>query len=120
MEKLEKFYINKREHNDIVILELNGYLDAHTSPIFEKELESIIENKIYKIIINFKNLDYISSAGLGVFMGYIENVRNNNGDIKLTEMNSKVFSVFDLLGFPALFDIDITEIDSIKRFENKN
>ena len=52
-----------------------------------------------------QNLDYISSAGLGVFMGFIEEIREKGGDIKLSNLSTKVFKVFDLLGFPALFEI---------------
>jgi anti-sigma B factor antagonist len=54
-------------------------------------------------------LTYISSAGLGVFMGFIEEVRQNDGDIKLSNMSAKIFRVFDLLGFPALYEILDTE-----------
>jgi anti-sigma B factor antagonist len=41
------------------------------------------------IIVNFKDLDYISSAGLGVFMVFIEEIRSGGGDIKLVEMKPK-------------------------------
>jgi len=68
--------------------------------------------------VNCQQLDYIASAGLGVFMAYIEDVRSLGGDIKLTNMNSKVYNVFDLLGFPTLYDILEEESDAIKKFEN--
>ena len=76
-------------------------LDAHTAP----ELESAIANAIEvsaSPVVNFNDLEYISSAGLGVFMVFIEEVRATGGDIKLTAMKQKVFTVFDLLGFPML------------------
>jgi anti-sigma B factor antagonist len=45
------------------------------------------------------------SAGLGVFMSFIEEIRAAGGDIKICGLAPKVFQVFDILGFPALFDI---------------
>jgi len=72
------------------------------------------------IIVNFKELDYIASAGLGVFMAYIEDVRSIGGDIKLTNMNDKVYNVFDLLGFPTLYDIFENEQLAIEKFQNDN
>jgi anti-sigma B factor antagonist len=49
-------------------------------------------------------------------MAYIENIRNNNGDIKLTNMNEKVFNIFDLLGFPLLYEIFKTEEEAVTKF----
>jgi anti-sigma B factor antagonist len=67
-------------------------------------------------VVNCKDLSYISSAGLGVFMAYIEDVRKNKGDIKLSNMSPKVFNVFDLLGFPLLYEITKEEQEAVKKF----
>ena len=93
------------------VLELKGELDAHTSPKLEEELQRLIREQRHNIIVNCKELDYIASAGLGVFMAYIEDVRDKGGDIKLTNMKDRVYNVFDLLGFPSLYDIlgDVSE-----------
>ena len=77
------------------VLELKGELDAHTSPKLEQELQRLIREQRHRIIVNCKELDYIASAGLGVFMAYIEEVREKGGDIKLTNMSDRVFNVFD-------------------------
>ncbi|MGD8307246.1 MAG: STAS domain-containing protein, partial [Ignavibacteria bacterium] len=90
---------------DISVINLVGYLDAHTAPTLENNFTELIDESKFKIVVNFKDLAYISSAGLGVFMAYIEKIRNNGGDIKLTSMNDKVFNIFDLLGFPLLYEI---------------
>src|SRR5690606_39224945 len=97
-------------------MKLNGFLDAHTAPILENAVQSAITENNFKIIMNFEKLDYISSAGLGVFMSFIEEIRSNNGDIKMTGMNDKVFSVFDLLGFPMLFDISPNTDELMTKF----
>ncbi|RKY86703.1 anti-sigma factor antagonist, partial [candidate division KSB1 bacterium] len=54
--------------------------------------------------------------GLGVFMGFIEEIRNNKGDIKLSNMTDKVFRIFDLLGFPSLYEIFQDEQEAIEKF----
>lgn len=111
------FNISRESINDIEIIKLAGYLDAHTAPFLEQEIEKSLKNQKYKIIVDFGELDYISSAGLGVFMAFIEDVRQNQGDIKLTNMKEKVFAVFDLLGFPLLFDILKTSDEAISKFK---
>ena len=88
---MEEFNIIEKNNNDVVILYLEGFLDAHTSVELEKSFERLISESKYKIIVNFEKLSYISSAGLGVFMAYIEAIRNNSGDIKLCKRAKEKF-----------------------------
>src|SRR5699024_9171730 len=114
---MKNFSINHRRAATYDVLELSGELDAHTASQLENTLKRLINQKQHHIIVNCKELDYIASAGLGVFMAYIEDVRAQGGDIKLTDMNPKVYDVFDLLGFPALYDIVQHEEEAIQKFE---
>ena len=116
MNEKNKFSTLKKSIGDIEIIYLNGFLDAHTASELENVIEQSINEKGYKILVNFENLEYISSAGLGVFMSFIEEIRDKGGDIKMTRMNDKVFSIFDLLGFPMLFDIHKDEDFIISKF----
>jgi anti-sigma B factor antagonist len=115
---MSNFKINMRESTNINVLDLKGYLDAHTAPELEKAFQDLLEGKKYNIVVNCRDLTYISSAGLGVFMAYIEDVRKNNGDIKLSNMSPKVYNVFDLLGFPLLYDITKDEAEAIEKFSS--
>lgn len=113
---MEMFEVGRTDDGNISILYIRGYLDAHTAPKLEQELQQLIDEQKYKIIVNFKELTYISSAGLGVFMGFIESVRENKGDIKLSSMSPKIFRVFDLLGFPTLYDILDSDTEALQKF----
>jgi anti-sigma B factor antagonist len=114
----EEFSIKEKHIGDVSVLYLEGFLDAHTSGTLENSFEKLIIEKISKIIVNFEKLTYISSAGLGVFMAYIETMRNNKGDIKLCNMNDKIFNIFDMLGFPVLFEIFKNEEKALNKFQN--
>lgn len=117
---MAEFSTSVTDKGDVSIIYLKGYLDAHTTPVLENAFVNLIDQNRYLITVNFKDLAYISSAGLGVFMAFIEKVRDNNGDIKLTDMSSKVYNIFDLLGFPLLYEIFGTEDEAINKFkENK-
>jgi anti-sigma B factor antagonist len=116
---MSDFKIAQRETQSINVLELKGYLDAHTAPKLEEAFQQLLNTKRFKIVVNCKDLSYISSAGLGVFMAYIEDVRKNAGDIKLTNMSAKVYNVFDLLGFPLLYEIFKDEGEAVKKFFDK-
>ncbi len=108
------------DKGDISVIIVSGYLDAHTAPTLENNFTDLIDQNKFKIVVNFQDLAYISSAGLGVFMAYIEKIRDNSGDIKLTNMNDKVYNIFDLLGFPLLYEIFKTEDEALKKFNESN
>ena len=110
------FDVSRNDYDQISVLYLSGFLDAHTAPKFEDGLQSLIKEDRIKIIVNMKDLDYISSAGLGVFMGFIEEIRDKGGDIKLSNLSQKVYKVFDLLGFPALYEIYNDEVEAKDKY----
>ena len=113
---MTEFSIRSERSGDIAVVYLHGYLDAHTASQFETALGEIINGGVVKIIVDFSELEYISSAGLGVFMVFIEQVRADGGDIKLAAMQARVFTVFDLLGFPMLFEIFEKQDEALQRF----
>jgi anti-sigma B factor antagonist len=115
---MSEFKIGVRENASVNILDLKGYLDAHTASDLEGAFQKLLDAKKFDIVVNCRDLTYISSAGLGVFMAFIEDVRKNKGDIKLTNMSPKVYNVFDLLGFPLLYDITKDEQEAITKFSS--
>lgn len=102
---------------EITKVTVQGFLDAHTVPEMEKVIQDLIHDGKYKIIVDFKELSYISSAGLGVFMSVIGDVKSNDGDIVLMEMPPKIYKVFDLLGFTEIFTIVDNEEKAIHAFD---
>jgi len=110
------FNVSSRTDGDINLIYVNGYLDAHTAPELENEFNKLIKKKQFKVVVNFGNLNYISSAGLGVFMAYVETMRENDGDIKFSNLKDDVYSIFDLLGFPVLYEFFKEEKEAIKKF----
>jgi anti-sigma B factor antagonist len=95
------------------VLEPTGFINAHTVKQFESELEGIIGEGRYNILINCRSLNYISSAGLGAIMGQIETVRENGGDIVLSNLQENVFLIFDTLGFTQLYRVFPQEQDAL-------
>jgi len=116
---MEKFEVFRKDVENVRILNIQGFLDAHTAPNFETELQKLINENSFNIIVNLDGLQYISSAGLGVFMGVIEDIRNNGGDLKICCAAPKVFKVFDLLGFPSLYEFYDSEDQAVSKFTDK-
>lgn len=108
--------LHTEQKGNVVILFPTGHINAHTVNEFEKKLESIILEKNYNVLLNCSNLDYISSAGLGAIMGVIEEIRDNSGDLKMSNMSESVYNIFDILGFTELYQIFKTQEEAIKTF----
>jgi len=114
------FSVSKSMQGDVSVVSVEGFVDAHTAPEFEQQIQEEIEAGRNRIVVDCSQLTYISSAGLGVFMGFIEEARDNGGDIKICGIIPKVRQVFDLLGFDAIFDIVDDLPAAIERFDSGN
>ncbi len=99
------FAISTTHQNNITIITLDGFVDAHTAPQFESVIQTELEAGNVRIIVDCSKLNYISSAGLGVFMSFIEEVRDLGGDIKISGLVPKVRHTFEILGFHDLFEM---------------
>jgi anti-anti-sigma factor len=84
---------------DLTVLSLRGSIDTLTAPQFEKNLLSVLENRSSRLILDLKDVDYISSAGWGLLVMRIKEMRAQKGDLVLSGMRDEVREVFDLLEF---------------------
>jgi len=80
-------------------IKVGGYIDTTTSAEVERALDGLVRNGDYNIIIELGNVDYISSAGWGIFISEIKGIRERGGDLKLANMIPDVYEVFELLEF---------------------
>jgi anti-sigma B factor antagonist len=110
------FVVHPSSEGDLTVLGLEGFLDAHTAPEFERAVQAQIDAGRVRLIVDGSELKYISSAGLGVFMSFIEEVRERGGDIKICGLLPKVRQVFDILGFHAIYDMLDTREAAVRRF----
>ena len=95
---------------------LQGRLDSNTSQSFEKRLLDTISDGIKNVIIDFKDLDYISSAGLRVILKATKTLKREDGKIMLCSMQDYVKEVFEIAGFDSFLPIVATMDDALKSF----
>jgi anti-sigma B factor antagonist len=90
------------ESQDVALLHLEGYIDANTSPVLLRALSRLIEDRHYKIICLLEKVNYVSSAGWGVFIGEITRLRHAGGDLKLVALGADVEEVYRALEFNVI------------------
>ncbi len=89
----------------VALVDVKGYLDAHTFEQLDKALGDLFKSKVFRIVVKLDELDYISSAGAGVFIGVFGRAQENQGDIVILKPSPNVREVFDLLGLSQIFKI---------------
>jgi anti-sigma B factor antagonist len=102
--------------NDIIIYRLNGQLDRNTSQKFEQKLFQAISVGSKNMVIDFKDLDYISSAGIRVILKATKDIKLKDGRIMLCSMQDYVKEVFEVSGVASLLPIVATMDDALKSF----
>jgi anti-sigma B factor antagonist len=78
---------------------VDGVIDTLTAGELEEVIDSLLKRQRYRIVVDLAGVDYISSAGWGIFISHIKDVRANGGDIKLSGMVPDVYEIFQLLEF---------------------
>jgi anti-sigma B factor antagonist len=118
---MKSFYIRSKVlENDTAVIYPRGHLDAHNVERFEKEILKLKENNNFNIVVNCKDLNYISSAGMGIIMGYLDEIREKGGDIKLCSVNERVYDIFDLVGFTGIYDFLEDEKAAVDKFSDSH
>ncbi len=90
------------QNKNITLLSVKGQIDTLTAPEFAKKLLSVLVNRKVKLIIDLNGVDYIGSAGWGVFISEIKQIREQDGDLVLAGMNSDVLEVYHSLEFGSI------------------
>lgn len=86
------------KHGDNLVVELEGRLDTQSSPLLDSKIkeENITENLV---IFDFKNLEYISSAGLRVVLAIKKRLDNEGKSLEIHNINAVIKEVFNVTGF---------------------
>ncbi len=108
--------IIEKRLNEIIIFKLNGNLNSNTSPEIEDKIFEAIKNESKNMILDFEDLDYISSAGLRVIMKATKNLKQSEGMSVLCSMQDYVKEVFEIAGFDAYLPIVSTMDDALNQF----
>ena len=92
------------KHENDLIIELSGRLDTITAPELEKKFnEEEIEQE--KVILEFSNVEYISSAGLRALLAIKRNLDSKKKVLEIHNINAVVTEVFSVTGFNNILNI---------------
>jgi anti-sigma B factor antagonist len=107
-------HIKRLQEDGADVVALVGEIDASSSIDLDLAIAKSVGENFTKILVDCSALEYISSAGLGVFMSYIEEFKEKNITMVLFGMNEKVSNTFEILGLKELLLITAGKAEAKK------
>jgi len=110
------FFINHIDfgQDSASIIEMEGHLDSESSPDFDEYVCKLLDNNVIYILIDLKNLNYISSEGIGAVLMIQKRISGKNGLAIFFNLNFEISSLFKLLGFDKVLTIASGRADALQ------
>lgn len=108
--------IQQTEHGGITIVAPDGRIDTTTSGPLEEAIRKIVDGGARHLLVDLAGVEYISSAGLRVFLVLAKRMRDLHGQLVLCGMTGPVRQVFQLAGFMPLFRVEPSRATALGTF----
>lgn len=93
----------QKEGVPLPTIHLEGEIDVYTSPLFKEKVVSLLEDKVYNLVVNLEKVTYIDSTGLGILIGLLRRCREQNGEVYLIYANPRLIRIFEITGLNSIF-----------------
>ena len=111
--------LKTKKVDNVVVIYLAGRLDVHLSAEIEKEINNVIQNEPDShLLLNLKDVEYMSSSGLRIFVSTMRILKESKRKLKLCNMNSAVKKIFEVVELMDMFDLYESEEEAVKSFKN--
>ena len=95
----------QRDDIEVSKIKIDGYLDSSTFPKLQEHLAQMVAQNRIHLLLNLADLDYISSAGLGVLLRTQKRLMASGSGLKMVNVNSHIGDIFRFSGFDQIFEI---------------
>ncbi len=104
------------EFGDVKAVRIAGNLDTQTSTVAQEQLTQLIDNGATKILVDFEDLNYISSSGLRMLLVAAKRLNGVNGQLRVCSLNTVVQKVFDISGFAVMLPVSKSQAEALDGF----
>lgn len=106
--------VTSKNINKSTLIKIKGEVDALSAIKLDDAIKKLLVETNGNVLIDCKELKYISSAGLGVFMSHLKSLEENNNKLILFNLSQEVYSTFEILGLHHIMDIVSNEEEALK------
>jgi anti-sigma B factor antagonist/stage II sporulation protein AA (anti-sigma F factor antagonist) len=97
-----------------VVIRLTGRLDAATTPLLERRVDALLEEGKVKILVDFENVDYLSSAGMRLLLAATKKCKAKKGSFALFGATDEAMEIIKMAGFDKILLLFRTEKDALQ------
>lgn len=108
--------ISSEEIKGVSVVGVNGRVDSATAPDLEGALKKLVEAEKTQIVLDLKDVEYMSSAGLRAMVSTLKAVKRVNGDLRLSSPSPRVEEVLRLAGLTSIFSIHASRDEAVGSF----
>lgn len=104
------------EFGDVRTVRIAGNLDTQTAPVAQEQLMQLIDDGATKILVDFEDLNYISSSGLRMLLVAFKRLEGTSGQLRICNPNTMVRDVFETSGFLEIFSVYKSQAEALDGF----
>lgn len=117
---MDKIRVSVQDYSEPVsAVRVDGVVDTVTSVEVDRAISALLERRRSQIVMDLAGVDYISSAGWGVFISHLKSARSQAGDVRLSGMIPNVQEIYELLEFDTVLSSYETTQQAIHSFETR-
>lgn len=108
--------ITTKEMKRVSLLTVSGRIDSSTAPDFDKALQALINSNRTQIVIDMKDVEYLSSAALRALVSATKAAKSGGGDVRIAQPSKRVREVVDLAGLNSIFTLYDNLVEAVGSF----
>jgi anti-sigma B factor antagonist len=108
--------IATQDYQRVAVMSVTGRVDSATAPELEGKLRELVDAEKTQIVLDLKNVEYMSSAGLRAMVSTLKAVKRANGDLRISSPSPRVEEVLRLAGLTSIFSIHPTQEEAVASF----
>ncbi|MCF3944654.1 STAS domain-containing protein [Oceanobacillus alkalisoli] len=97
--------ITLTEEGNQSIIALAGEIDAYTVTNLKETFDSVTKKEGQEVIVDLEHVTYMDSTGLGVFIGALKSTKESDSELKLVNIQDRVYRLFQITGLDEIMDV---------------
>jgi anti-sigma B factor antagonist len=109
--------IKTEDVDGVSLIILSGEVDVYSAPKLRETIKDIVEQGKNNVVVDLEKVDFLDSTGLGVLVGGLKRVRQQDGELGLICNQEKILRIFRITGLTKVFPIYQSRQDLLTKIE---
>lgn len=109
--------IVQRRHGNVVILDVHGAISmGESKEKFAHVMDELFSEQDVNVLLNFEQINYVDSTGIGELVGYLNRFAENNRHLKIVKPHERIKKLLQITKLDTIFEIYEDEQEALKSF----